>query len=421
MGRLMLGILLTSGVIGIDTRYTMAYQIAGLVTALVAVSFLSGLFVRARFEVERFLPDFASDGETFEYRVSIRNVTKRRQAGLFIRERPDTGLPTFDAFIESHEPGEEKRNWFDRFVGYPRWEWLISRTQGVEVDDVALPIIPPQGEIAITLSLTPRRRGNIKLEGLTLIRPDPLGLVKTSIDVDLPEVLLAFPKRVRVPAFKLPGSRHHQPGGITQVSSVGDAEEFFSLRDYRPGDSLRRVHWRSWARTGEAVVKEFQEEYFVRYGLLLDTFALSRQTQIFEDAVVVAASCVTRTDSPDILLDLMFAGTRAYCFTSGRGLLPTARMLEILACVNPSRNQNFDSVRQMLAGRTTQMSGCICVLLSWDEPRRKLVQWLRANEVAVEVLLVTEGNQAIDPGPMRDRSHYFHFVESGNLEGAFPG
>lgn len=418
MGLLILGILLASGIIGIDTRLTMAYQIAGLAIALVTVSFLSGLFVRMRFEAERFLPGFTSDGEAFEYRVQIRNLTKHRQAGLFVRERPDTALPTFDAFINSHEPGEEKRNLFDRFVGYPRWEWLVYRSQGAKVDDVALPVIPPQGEIGVTLSLTPRRRGYIKLEGLTLIRPDPLGLVKTCIDVDLPETLLAFPKRVRIPAVNLPGSRHHQPGGITQVSSVGDAEEFFSLRDYRPGDSLRRVHWRSWARTGKAVVKEFQEEYFVRYGMLLDTFALPRQSQIFEDAVVLAASCVTRTDSPDILLDLMFVGTRAYCFTTGRGLLPTARMLEILACVNPAWNQNFDSVRHMLAGRTARMSGCICVLLSWDEPRRRLVQWLRANEVAVEVLLVAEGNQAIDPGPMRDMPHCFHVVESGNLEAA---
>jgi len=92
-----------------------------------------------------------------------------------------------------------------------------------------------------------------------------------------------------------------------------------------------------------------------------------------------------------------------------------------LACVNPTRNQNFDSVQHMLAGRTAQMSGCICVLLSWDEPRRKLVQWLRANDVAVEVMLVTDGDQAIDPGPMRDRSHCFHVVESGNLEEAYPG
>jgi hypothetical protein len=152
--------------------------------------------------------------------------------------------------------------------------------------------------------------------------------------------------------------------------------------------------------------------------MLLDTFALPRQSQIFEDAVVLAASCVTRTDSPDILLDLMFVGTRAYCFTTGRGLLPTARMLEILACVNPAWNQNFDSVRHMLAGRAARMSGCICVLLSWDEPRRRLVQWLRANEVAVEVLLVAEGNQAVDPGPMRDMPHCFHVVESGNLEAA---
>ena len=38
------------------------------------------------------------------------------------------------------------------------------------------------------------------------------------------------------------------------------------------GIALRKIHWRSWARRGEPVVKEYQEEYFSRIALVLDTF-----------------------------------------------------------------------------------------------------------------------------------------------------
>ncbi|MCP3867089.1 MAG: DUF58 domain-containing protein [Gammaproteobacteria bacterium] len=420
-GFLMTGILVSAGVVGIDTRYTMAYQIASLAMSLIILSFLSGIWVRPRFTVERFLPDFTTAGEAFEYKVRIRNLTAKSQVGLFVRERPDTGLPGFDEFINAREPGEEKRNRFDRIVGYPRWEWLVSQFQGADVDDTPLPPIPPGGQIEVNLKLTPRRRGHIELEGLTIIRPDPLGLMKTAIETELPETLLALPGRVPVPAIDLPGSRHFQPGGITQISSVGDAEEFFSLRDYQPGDALHRVHWRSWARTGKAVVKEFQEEYFVRFGLVLDTFVQPRQAHLLEDAVTLAASFVSRKDSPDALLDLMFVGTQTYCFTSGRGLLSTSRMLEILACVGPSQDRQFDSLRQVLGTRADQLSSCICVLLSWDDARRALVKWLRIKGIAVDVVLISDQSGDIDPGPMRDSVEHFHIVESGKAATAFTG
>ena len=45
-----------------------------------------------------------------------------------------------------------------------------------------------------------------------------------------------------------------------------------SLRDYRPGDPLQRIHWKSFARTGDPVVREYQDEFFERHALILDTF-----------------------------------------------------------------------------------------------------------------------------------------------------
>ncbi len=420
-GLLVLAVLIASGVIGIDTRYTMAYQIAGLAAGLILVSLLTGAFFRAHFAAERYLPDFATAGEVFEYKITLSNLTQKTQSGLYVRDKPDTRLPTFESFLHSREPGEENRNWFDRYVGYPRWEWLVSQFQGAKVDEVAVPTIPPESAVDITLTLKPNRRGNIILEGVTLVRRDPLGLVNTSIDLAAHANLLVLPRRIRVPGVQLSGTRQYQPGGISQASSVGDAEEFFSLRDYRPGDPLRHVHWRSWARTGKPVVKEFQEEYFVRYGLVLDTFSVPEQAPLFEDAVSLAASYVATGESPDALLDLMFVGSEAYCFTGGRGLLPTSRMLEILACAAPCFDQSFDTLLHLLLRRTTQLSGCVCIFLSWDEPRRSLIRHLRANGVVLEVAVITDRSQLLDPGPMRDQPNRFRVVTAGRLEEAFAG
>src|SRR3977135_4628046 len=83
-------------------------------------------------------------------------------------------------------------------------------------------------------------------------------------------------------------SRRLQPGGVAFAGRVGDAEEFMSLRDYRSGDTPRRIHWKAWARTGRLVIKEYQDEFFVRHALLLDTFP-SGATATLEAAESLAA------------------------------------------------------------------------------------------------------------------------------------
>jgi len=78
--------------------------------------------------------------------------------------------------------------------------------------------------------------------------------------------------------------------GVALASNVGQSEEFVSLRDYRRGDPLRHIHWRSWAKAGKPVVKEFEDEFFVRHALVLDTFIDDPHSELFEEAVSVAAS-----------------------------------------------------------------------------------------------------------------------------------
>src|SRR5206468_1409519 len=99
------------------------------------------------------------------------------------------------------------------------------------------------------------RNGTVRPQrGLVLLED----LADALVTIPLPGALVVLPKRYAVPDLALPGVRKYQRGGVALAGAVGDSEEFVSLRDYRPGDPLRRVHWRSAARVGRPVVKEYQ-------------------------------------------------------------------------------------------------------------------------------------------------------------------
>jgi uncharacterized protein (DUF58 family) len=199
---------------------------------------------------------------------------------------------------------------------------------------------------------------------------------------------------------------------------VGDAQEFFSLRDYRPGDPLRHIHWRAWARCGEPVVKKYQDEYFVRHALILDTFIEALEHPVFEDAVSAAASFTYSVQQQDALLDVMFVGTEAYRFTMGRSLSSIDSMMEILACVEPCLDKPFAELQQLVTHHASQLSGAICILLAWDETRQAFVKTLRGMGIPLLVLVVSDGASIpdLDPGPMADQPQNFHPLKVGNIE-----
>lgn len=182
--------------------------------------------------------------------------------------------------------------------------------------------------------------------------------------------------------------RRYQHGGVHLAQSVGEENEFIGLRDYRPGDPPRRIHWRSFAKRGEPVVKEFQDEFFVRYGLLLDSFVTGVAETRFEAAISAAASIAAAERSAEVLLDLLFVGDQAYCFTAGRGLGQTEQLLEILACVTPQRDQPFSSLSALLNSHALTLSACVCILLDWDVERRQLLNLLRSRGVETVALVI---------------------------------
>jgi uncharacterized protein (DUF58 family) len=417
-GLLVLGSIVAASVVGLDTNRTLAYQAFTFLVALLAVALVASLTFRGRFAVRRVMPRFGTAGEPLAYRVLVRSDGPRRWRGLALLEDTADPRPSLAEFLAAREPGEERRNWFDRTVGYPRWMWLIGQRQGGPAGERPLPPLLPGVEAEVRVETVPARRGRLRLIGATIARPDPFGLFRGFVRVSAPQSVLVLPRRYPVPDLDLPGRRKYQRGGVALAASVGDSEEFASLRDYRPGDPLRRIHWRSWARTGRPIVKEYQDEFFVRHALVLDTFgrAGAGSAELFEEAVSVAASFAVAIPSQDSLLDLMFVGPEAYCFTAGRGLAHADRMLEVLAGVELCVGRPFRLLRDSVLGRHRELSGAICVLLGWDDERRAFVAALRDLEIPTLTLVVTrEGEADLEPEGAANTALTPHRLVAGRI------
>jgi uncharacterized protein (DUF58 family) len=417
-GILLLIVLIASAVIGLDTRRTVVYKGFSFFLALFALSFVWSLFFRIRLTAKRILPKFGTVEERLEYRIVVQNRSQKSQKDFYLFENLEDPRPTLEEFLHTPEPGEEVRNAYDQTLLFYRWQWLISKKQGVRVKEQPLPTLPPNDDGEVRAEIVPERRGYIQLAGLTIARPDPLNLYKAFIRIPLQQSILVLPKRYSLPPIYLPGTRKFKLGGITLASSVGESGEFVSLRDYRPGDPLRQIHWKSWAKTGKPIVKEYQEEYFVRHALILDTFQETAYSEMFEEAVSIAASFACTVRTQDSLLDLMFVGTEAYCFTSGRGLAHTDQMLELLASVTTCRDKPFNTLPPLVIEHTPLLSGCICILLSWGKERKDFIGHLRNLDVPLLVFVITDGktSQSLAPGPMQDMPENFHTLEVGKIQ-----
>ena len=397
-GLVLAGLMVGAAVMGIDTERSTTYQVFTLAAAMfIAAAFFLWRF-RPQLAVTRLLPPLATAGEPCTYCVRLENRGAVVERGLIVQDQRADPRPSLTQFLRSGVP-PNARSFIERHSGYARWRWLINRRGDIHLDALRVERLLPGQSIELSAQFTPTRRGVLRFESVLLARPDPLGLVKACRNVRQPQDICILPRRYRLPRLTLPGARRYQQGGMALAASVGDSEEFISLREYRPGDPLKRVHWRSYARTGKPVVKEFQDEFFERHCLVLDTFVGPEHEATFEAAVSVASSFVCAIDTHECLLDLLFVGDRPVAFTSGRGVLEPERLLELLAGAQPTNDRPFAELATALLARRAELTSAILVFAQWDDARHDLCKRLVALDVPLIALAVVHPGQRIGSAP----------------------
>jgi len=216
--------------------------------------------------------------------------------------------------------------------------------------------------------------------------------------------LSVFPGYTRLETLDIPlGNRHRQD--LSHARELARAAlEFHGCREFRDGDALRHVHPRSSARVGMPVVKEFQAEGRSRTAILVDTRdrgfgekirMFRRRDNALEAALSLAAAIIDSLSVTDRVLELLVAGPEVYRFRSAGCVGYLEEVLDILAAVEPSRDDPLDRLEPLLFDEIRAIQSICLILTGWNERRAALVRDLGAWEIGLKVVLVVAEGRPI--------------------------
>ncbi|URM91696.1 DUF58 domain-containing protein [Streptomyces sp. MRC013] len=268
--------------------------------------------------------------------LSPQRVAAGAEARVRLRMENVSRVPTGLLMLQDHVP----------YVLGPRPRFALDRVE-------------PGGRREVSYRVRSDLRGRYPLGPLQLRLSDPFGMCELTRSFSAYDMLTVVPRTEPLPAVRLPGEapgrgdgRHGAPARV--------GEDDVIPREYRYGDDLRRVHWRSTARYGELMVRREEQPRQARCTVLLDTRAEAYGNDgpgpSFEWAVEGAASAVTHmlergyavrllTDTGDALPG---DGPDGYV-APGSGAADTAGLvMDALAVVDHSDEAGLDRAQDAL-------------------------------------------------------------------------
>ncbi|NLA08929.1 MAG: DUF58 domain-containing protein [Microbacteriaceae bacterium] len=133
--------------------------------------------------------------------------------------------------------------------------------------ELGVPLLLPGRAHAETLTIDAPRRGVIPVGPATAVRSDPVGLLRRERSWADRHRLFVHPRTVAVPATSAGLVRDLEGSPTRQLVDADIA--FHAIREYVPGDSRRQIHWKSTAKTGRLMVRQFEESRRSRLAVVL--------------------------------------------------------------------------------------------------------------------------------------------------------
>ena len=266
--------------------------------------------------------------------------------------------------------------------------------------------IEPRGVREVTYSVSSDVRGRFPVGPLSVRLTDPFGLCELTRSFASADELVVTPVVSALPAVRLGGD--WAGGGDSMARSVSSSgSDDAATREYRHGDDLRKVHWRSTARVGELMVRREEQPFQSRATLLLDSRAAAHRGDgpgsSFEWAVSAVASIGVALSRSGFALSLLR--------DSGEALAPLGLplteglLLESLADVGAERRATLDGAVERL--RRGGVGGVlIAVLGALDlEDAEQLARLRTGSTVCVGVVLDADSWAPVSPRAREEALH----------------
>lgn len=241
--------------------------------------------------------------------------------------------------------------------------------------------LPANGSRNWKISARCSRRGVFTAGPVRVTTGDPFGLFRFSRMYGERQPLMVLPQPEELPYFWAPAAQLAGEGAVHERTHYVTPNAA-SLREYYPGDSYNRIHWRSTARLGRLMVKTFEMDPTSNVWVVLD---LERDVQAGKDdesteeyGVRIAASLAHRFLLQNGMVGLMAFGQEVTVVDPARGPQQLNRVLEELAMVQANGDRSLARVLQEEGRRFGRNTTVIVVTSSRDE------EWVAALQTLIQ-------------------------------------
>ena len=354
-GVVFLALALFMGVAALNTGANLLYLMFGVLSAMVLVSGVASTVALSRLRFRRILPDDVYAGDEFVVRLEVRNPKRVFSAmGLLVRDSPEhlgEDAPS-KAFLMKIGPGAS---------GVARY---VARVD---------------------------RRGRFTFDHLAVSTCFPFGIVEIRFDIPLVDEIVVLPRIGQLAdTVVLEGERRDEDA--PRLSFLrGVEEDFKGLREFRQGDNPRHIHWRTSARLGELVVKEFDRQEERSVCVFLDTFIGKRElderlSETIERAISFTATILSELARQEYEVYLATHAPEFFVSAGGGESRRLVSLLQVLATLEPSREHDLSDLFREARQHVPQMSKAVLVRIT-ETSRRNSVERLSPNNGYMKVFV----------------------------------
>lgn len=321
------GHIVLTGLLGlgaINSQNNLLYLVFGIAAGAILVSGIISGSMLLGLRVEREALEPAQAGEAWTVRYRVRNTSR--------------WLPAF-AILIGEEVGEPKD-------GFPHpvrtWSACLPRPLAF------LAHVSPRADGSAHAVVIPTRRGVAGFSSLRAESSFPFGLFRKSVVFtgETMTVVVRPPVRpLREPVRRVARRGHHDAPASGDLPGMSD--DFYGVREYAPGDSLRRVAWRRSARTGVLAVRETAAPAPERLWVVLDLAPAQHEADEArsEGAIALTASVVASAERDGLEVGLVLpSADGAARVRPGTGPQHLAAVLDALGVIDTRSIRALESI-----------------------------------------------------------------------------
>lgn len=216
----------------------------------------------------------------------------------------------------------------------------------------SLPALPAGSRTPVGIERTAAARGRYQIGPIRLRLIDPFGLAERTVIVRDLDRITVYPKIEPLVGDGPPAERAGAgPASVYRLAPEGD--EFYAVRDYESGDDLRKIHWRSVARSGKLMIKQEEARFFPRATVFVDTRRIAHHgsgaDSSLEWIISAAASTLWHLARQGFALRLATEELAPLGARSGKDAAEA--LLEALAMITPSSHATLQHGLRKMAAR----------------------------------------------------------------------